>query len=71
MLVFGMVTAVLLGCWGVLKFAPGAAGPGSARPTATRQADSYAVVTVQKLPANETEAEALAGSRTRKSACWD
>jgi hypothetical protein len=55
-----MVTAALLGCWGVLKFAPGAAGPGSARPTATKHVDSYVVAVAQKLPANETKAEALA-----------
>ena len=59
-LVFGIVTAGLLACWGLLKFAPSATGPGSARPAATESAGSYQVLTLQELPANETRAEARA-----------
>src|SRR5690242_12826221 len=55
-LVFGVATAVLLGCWGVLKFAPGAAEPGSAQPTA--ETGMTFLTGVQLDLPNETPAEA-------------
>jgi hypothetical protein len=57
--VFGVVTAVLLGCWGVLAFVP---DPGSALPTATatEEAGTYHVMTLEDIPVGQTKAEALA-----------
>ena len=69
MLVFAVVTAVLLGCWGVLTFAPGAAEPGSgqagsAEPTDAESAGTYGRwITVENLVPNETPAEARARQR--------
>jgi hypothetical protein len=62
-LVFGVVTAVLCGCGGVLKSAPDPAGSGSAQPTATAPADTYSM-TFEEFDPYETEAEALARKLT-------
>ena len=58
-LVFGVVTVVLLGCWGFLKFAPNADEPGP-EPTTALAPGEYGVITARNIPANQTEAEALA-----------
>jgi hypothetical protein len=70
-LVFGVVAAALLGCWGVLEFAPGPAEPGavekaSAQPmvtatvtaTATEQGQQYAVMVHIPMTDNPVEGQA-------------
>jgi len=62
-LVFGVVAAALLGCWGVLEFAPGPAEPGSveqasAKPAATEQGQQYAVLSHIPMTDNPVERQA-------------
>jgi hypothetical protein len=71
-LAFGAVAAVLLGCWGVLVFAPGLAEPSSvesgsveeapaqptATATATEQGQSYVVGVQMPVTSNPVEGQA-------------
>jgi hypothetical protein len=60
LLIFGVVTAVLLGCWGFLKLAPSADEPGPERTATALAPGEFGVITARKIPANQTKAEALA-----------